>query len=88
MKQKTLEHLTQEIHEEGKVNKSSGKAEEREAQILAKPLETFLAQPKNSESTQWEKAANQGAEPVFKLEMAPNQSQEKQVLIPTQPNTA
>ena len=42
-KQKTLEHLTQEIHEQGKVNKSGGKAEEREAQIRAKPLETFLA---------------------------------------------
>lgn len=32
-KQKTSEQLAQKIHEEGKVNKSGGKAKEREAQI-------------------------------------------------------
>ena len=57
-----------------------------EIQICEKSLETYVAQPENAESMQWEKATTHEAEPVFKFEMGPNRPLLKQASSPTQPD--
>ena len=57
-----------------------------EIQICEKSLETYVAQPENAESMQWEKATSHEAEPVFKFEMGPNRPLLKQASSPTQPD--
>ena len=71
-KQDSPKHLTNELHEEGKVNKGDKKSEEKGLQFCEKSLYLLLAQPVISEGMQWEKATSHKAEPKFKFELAPN----------------
>ena len=61
-------HLTENLHEEGKVNLKEGKAKDLIAQTSEKATDVKAAQPEAFDEMQWEKIIGQVEDPTFKFE--------------------
>ena len=70
----SLMHLTENLHEEGKVNLMEEKSKDMIAQISEKNSDVKVAQPEVFEDMQWEKITRQVEDPTFKFESKSVQS--------------
>ena len=63
-------HLTENLHEEGKVNLKEGKAKDLIVQTSEKATDVKVAQPEASEEMQWEKSHGKWKIPLLNLKIS------------------